>query len=590
MDISGSRILLLGGAGLVGMAITRRLLKHHRPKTIIITSLFENEVEQAISELEPLRGNTEIIGSHGNVFVREEFSVLGRADILDNDERRKKLIDDTLDPLDDNICLSNSLYKLIQETTPHIIVDCINTATALAYQDIFEQSRSLYQMMKEQVSNNASQEIEKHMEILLANQYTPQLIRHVQILWRALNDAKVKTYLKIGTTGTGGMGLNIPYTHSEDKPSRVLLAKSAMAGAHSMLLFLLGRTAPDASEEDKLWGGDRNIKPRAPIIKEIKPAAAIAWKKIDFGPVKHRGQLVPLFDHSPNEALDFNLSLKEATKAWKPITENGDTSYLKAPYIDTGENGIFSKGEFEAITDEGQMEFITPEEIAMDVEQEILGGNSGSDIVSALDSTVLGPTYRAGFLRSRALERLRLLEKEHGVPSIAFENLGPPRLTKLLFEVFMIRSSPFGKLFEGTLPTPSDLSKDLEKQILENESLRSTILSVGIAIVLPNEKVLRGPRLVIPSRWDIPDDRELNQDDLNLYCQQGWVDLRISNMAKWIERFQNMRKETEKIKEHTGSVFVRNPTFWERADRHQSLGNIVSWIFLKEDDGERIKR
>ena len=61
-------------------------------------------------------------------------------------------------------------------------------------------------------------------------------------------------------------------------------------------------------------------------------------------------------------------------------------------------------------------------------------------------------------------------------------------------------------------------------------------------------------------------------------------------MEKWIERFQTMREETEKIKDHTGSVFVRNPTFWERADRHQSLGNIVSWIFLKEDDGERIKR
>ena len=29
MDINGSRILILGGAGLVGMAITRRMLKHH---------------------------------------------------------------------------------------------------------------------------------------------------------------------------------------------------------------------------------------------------------------------------------------------------------------------------------------------------------------------------------------------------------------------------------------------------------------------------------------------------------------------------------------------------------------------------------
>jgi hypothetical protein len=34
-------------------------------------------------------------------------------------------------------------------------------------------------------------------------------------------------YVKIGTSGTGGMGLNIPYTHSEEKPSRVLLSKSA---------------------------------------------------------------------------------------------------------------------------------------------------------------------------------------------------------------------------------------------------------------------------------------------------------------------------------------------------------------------------
>ena len=288
-------------------------------------------------------------------------------------------------------------------------------------------------MMKQQAKGDAPGGIEKQIEVLLANQYTPQLIRHVQILWRSLNDAKVKTYLKIGTTGTGGMGLNIPYTHSEDKPSRVLLAKSAMAGAHSMLLFLLGRTAPDTDEE-KLWGGDRNIKQRPTIIKEIKPAAAIAWKKIDFGPVKRRGQLIPLFDHSPEEALDFNSSLKDSKTPWKEIKDGDGPSYLKAPFIDTGENGIFSKGEFEAITDEGQMEFITPEEIAMDVEQEIVGGNSGSDIVSALDSTVLGPTYRAGFLRARALERLRLLEKEHNIPSIAFENLGPdttgPKITQ----------------------------------------------------------------------------------------------------------------------------------------------------------------
>jgi hypothetical protein len=33
-------------------------------------------------------------------------------------------------------------------------------------------------------------------------------------------------------------------------------------------------------------------------------------------------------------------------------------------FIDTGENGLFSRGEFEAIATPGQMEFVTPEEIA----------------------------------------------------------------------------------------------------------------------------------------------------------------------------------------------------------------------------------
>ena len=52
----------------------------------------------------------------------------------------------------------------------------------------------------------------------------------------------MQIYVKVGTTGTGGMGINIPYTHSEDKPSLTLLAKSAIGFAHTGLLFLLART------------------------------------------------------------------------------------------------------------------------------------------------------------------------------------------------------------------------------------------------------------------------------------------------------------------------------------------------------------
>ena len=77
------------------------------------------------------------------------------------------------------------------------------------------------------------------------------------------------------------MGLNVPYTHSEERPSRVLLAKSAIAGAHSMLLTLMART------------------PGAPAVTEIKPAAAIAWKRIGYGPIVRRRETLRRVEARP---------------------------------------------------------------------------------------------------------------------------------------------------------------------------------------------------------------------------------------------------------------------------------------------------
>src|SRR4029079_8385221 len=104
-------------------------------------------------------------------------------------------------------------------------------------------------------------------------------------LYQAMVKAGTRAYVKIGTSGTGGMGLNIPYTHSEEKPSRALVSQSALAGAHTLLLFLMART------------------PGGPITKEIKPAAAIAWKRIGFGEIRRGGRPVPLYDSAPPETL-----------------------------------------------------------------------------------------------------------------------------------------------------------------------------------------------------------------------------------------------------------------------------------------------
>ena len=60
MNIKGSAVLILGGAGLVGQAIARRLLEF-KPRRIVLTSLHREDAEavvQALRKEEP--GDTNI--------------------------------------------------------------------------------------------------------------------------------------------------------------------------------------------------------------------------------------------------------------------------------------------------------------------------------------------------------------------------------------------------------------------------------------------------------------------------------------------------------------------------------------------------
>jgi hypothetical protein len=146
----------------------------------------------------------------------------------------------------------SALYKLLTDVKADLVIDCMNTATGIAYLDIYNSTIKALKEIDDKKLNQATS------EIVMASAYIPQIIRHVQILSQGLIDSKAQMYFKVGTTGTGGMGFNIPYTHSEERPSKVLMAKTAVAGAHTLLLYLLART------------------PDAPIVKEIKPAATIA--------------------------------------------------------------------------------------------------------------------------------------------------------------------------------------------------------------------------------------------------------------------------------------------------------------------------
>jgi polysaccharide biosynthesis protein len=561
MQIKNSKILILGGWGLVGNAICNKLMKYD-PAELIVTSLKEEEAKDAVSNLEKefSNSNCKFTPMWGNVFTREEWKDVNPSELFNNEDSRHGFINDVFSELDDEIANNSALYSFIKKSQPDVIIDCINTATAIAYLNVYSQSNNVLNDIK--TGNLNSLNVEK----LIASSYIPQLIRHVQILNKAMSEFKTGMYMKIGTTGTGGMGMNIPYTHSEERPSRVLLSKTAVAGAHSMLMFLLART-PDST-----------------IVKEIKPAATIAWKKITYGDIRKGGKKIELFDMNPDNALESNGSFKFDNKE-NVVSTN---EYLKSVYIDTGENGIFSKGEFEAISALGQMEIVTPEEIAEYTVFEIRGGNTGKDVIQGLDAFTLGPTYRGGYLRNEAVKRLSHLEKENGLNSVAFELLGPPRLSKLLHEANILRL--INENVKSLLSiSEEEIATKATELINQNSGLRKEILSIGLPILLKDGKYLRGDFVKIPVRRN-QDEIEFTKENLDQFCYDGWIDLRVENFTKWKERLSNIIMQAESVPNNdTSSGFVYDEEYWNFFKTIEP-GKIAGWIFEYEDKGWRFKR
>jgi hypothetical protein len=549
MEIRNTRVLILGGSGLVGTAIAREMLRYE-PARLTITALSEAETERPFAELRRLAPKkTEVARAWGDVMVATELKDEPRRQVVDSREKRRRLLDDTYGALDRERLERFFLYQLLVGERPQIVVDCINTATAIAYQDVFSSVAKVRAGLDK--GGDVSDVVERHLAAI----YMPQLIRHVQILLEALRAANVEFYLKVGTSGTGGMGLNIPFTHSEQRPSSMLLAKSSVAGAHSLLLFLMART------------------PGAPAVKEIKPTAAIAWKGIGTGPLEWRGKHILRYDASA--PLPIEQALEPGTQAWKPLG-----GAVEAVYIDMGENGLFSRDEFETISALGLMELVTTEEIATAVIREIRGQPTGLDVVSAIDSAAMGPTYRGGVLRELALHRLEELERRAGRRSVAFEMLGPPRLSKLLFEAHILE-----RLYE-TLPAaaeldPRETAARADALLKQDEEMRVSILSIGLPIVSPDGKtVLRGPEIKVRPEAGVSVDERL--------IARGWVDLRPSNWEQWRKRFLSILDE-RRSQPGPDDGSVADADLASCGDRIRP-GSAVAWVFKREDGGERVKR
>ncbi len=560
-------ILVLGGAGLVGSQIVREIARELEPERIVVASLFRGEVREFLHDVRREFPRVDFAGAWGDVFVRDEFMEESRRRLMQTRSRRDALYQDLYGALEETYGRSG-LVQLIQQYRPNVVVDCINSATAISYQDVeslSKQSHDLLEQLRQVVDHQdlealatLGRDIEQNVSALLISQTLPQLIRHVQLIHRAMTEAGTRLYLKVGTTGTGGMGLNIPYTHSEDRPSFKLMSKTAVAFAHTGLMFLMART------------------PGGPLVKELKPAAMIGYRRVAYKTVKLRG-LPQMRYQSQEQPLGERLLLRGDELQYERLDK------LHMAGVDTGENGFFARGEFETITHTDQMEFITPEEIAEQAVLEIKGSNTGYDVIAGIDSSLLNPSYRAGVLRQTALDKLARIEEETGSHSVALGQLGPPELSKLLYEAHLLKLN-YGTLDRVLETSAAEISHTLFDFLQREENLRTTIVSIGVPILTPGgDCLIRGPRLNIPE--SIYREVEVDQAKIDAWAAKGWVDLRPANFRLWHDRFERMQRTKHML--HTrGTSSVTMKTYLPDTIE---IGAVVAWLFNNEDGGYRIK-
>ena len=86
--------LILGGAGLVGLQVCRRIAKELAPNRVVVASLRKHEAEEAVAILKREFGDDiAFLPVWGNLFVPRSVANRSRPEVLDVKEERRKLLE-----------------------------------------------------------------------------------------------------------------------------------------------------------------------------------------------------------------------------------------------------------------------------------------------------------------------------------------------------------------------------------------------------------------------------------------------------------------------------------------------------------------
>jgi hypothetical protein len=225
------------------------------------------------------------------------------------------------------------------------------------------------------------------------------LIRYHAELFEALKSrTRPITYLQVGTTGSGGLGFDIPFTHGAALESQPIIHKAAFAGMSSQLLVLIARSF--AREQVR--------------VVEVKPGLAIFDERIL---VQNRGD-------------------------------------MQAVTVDGGESGVYTADELALLT--RYMGFSTVGRIADKVLDQLLRPEgktalSAHDVVAAIDTSIVAQDPEDIRIRDKLLARMAELGGgELTLPVTG--NLGPPTISRdlILAAICLAGQSTQGSLLRET--------------------------------------------------------------------------------------------------------------------------------------------
>jgi hypothetical protein len=560
--IEGKKILFLG-AGQIGIAACAKILQK-KPKGLIIHAFTKGEAEEAIESIRKIKAiqnaDIELIPSWGNVFAFNRNFNVPRAEqtTSEMDELQYIYGFKTKERVE-----SAFLWKLIETHKPELIVDAINTATAIGYKrDPYTASRNLFCSLKDDNFNNIKEEIKE----CLFSQAIPKLIRFTQVLHEAMNEFKVERYVKISTSGLGGMGFNISYTHGdmgEPGLSTKLLGKVAAAGILHQLLLTLSHTP----------GLD---------VKVIVPIALVGWENIT---TEIKG--FPLVDCK--QPIDLTDEHAIPGKWYEELAEP-----LKMVVVNSGENKPYAQADMTAITTLGQMGCITKEEVGK-AAAETLEGSTRYDILTAMDTASMGPSFNAAFRRNHILATMKEKEENENIKfaSVACGNLGP-KVTKHLWELHILKRlfTTINAIMAGE---PGQMARDARNLIEDDADLRRQILSLGMPILMEDNRFLIGKTWKCPENKDIKEIIKTfkeDKDQIENWARQGWVDLRETGITYWQDKIKEAHREVKECSQSSESGVLPLQRNWQAIYRDENqrfdIGEVLGLIYSIEGGDRKL--